>query len=260
MPASGRFAEPFLIMKEGKEVLVFPDIGRVSDFALKRWRTIIAKALNDRDHCTLALSGGKTPLDFYRKLSCRKETLPWEKIHIFLVDERFVPFSHSESNYGMIKENLFRNISIPEKNIHPIYVRETNPRSSAEAYEKDLKMFFALKEGEFPRFDLIMLGIGEDGHTASLFPESPWLAETNRLAVGGTIRKLERERISITLPVINNARNIIFLVSGRKKAPILKEVLEGDNSRLPAARVKPPRGKTLFLIDTEAGIYLVRNK
>lgn len=260
MVAGGRFAEQLLITKKGKEVLVFPDIGRVSDFAVKRCRKITAKTLNDGDYFTLALSGGKTPLDFYRKLSFCKKTLPWERIHIFLVDERFVPFSHPQSNYGIIRENLLKNISIPRENIHPISVRETNSRSSAEAYEKDLKIFFALKEGEFPCFDLIVLGIGEDGHTASLFPGSPWQEETKRLAVGGTIRKLERKRISITLPVINNAGNIIFLVSGRKKGLILKEILEGNNSCLPAARVKSPGGKTLFLIDSEAGIYLARNK
>jgi len=216
------------------------------DFLVNLWESISSWAIAERGRFTVALSGGRTPGDFFRRLA-GKPDLPWEKTHIFQVDERFVSKSDNKSNLLLITETLTNRVSIPDDNVHPIATEGITPEESANEYEVELRRFF--HAGKLPRFDLIMLGIGEDGHTASLFPESPCLYETERLVLAVVTKGFPRERISLTLPVINNARSVVFLVIGKNKAPVIKEILEKNNSLLPAALVRPMNGTLIFILD-----------
>jgi len=244
---------------EKREVLIFQKIDELYDFLIKKWKEISEKAIEERGIFTVALSGGETPVEFYQRLSDSKNSFPWGKTHIFLADERFVSFDEPDSNYGMIKEALLRHIAIPAENIHSVHIYKT-PEISAKRYEEEIKTFFRLKEDKFPQFDLIILGIGEEGHTASLFPGDSALLETHRLTAVVHLDNERHERVTLTLPVINHVRNIIFLVLGESKAEIIREVLENPQSNLPASHVRPASGEIFFLLDKEAGSLLNKDK
>jgi 6-phosphogluconolactonase len=239
-----------------QNILVFDSKDKISDFLIKKWREISREAIEKGGYIAVALSGGKTPINFYRKLANSKEILPWDETHIFLVDERFVPFDDNDSNYGMLKETLLKRIQIPQENIHPVPTERSTLEMSAKEYEEELRRFFKLPQGKFPEFDLILLGIGEDGHTASLFPGSPLLKDMIHLAVSVISDGTRHHRITLTLPVINNAKHVVFLVTGGKKAAILKDVIVKRNPSLPASMVNPIGGNLMFLIDREASSAL----
>jgi 6-phosphogluconolactonase len=247
-----------------REVLISHDIDEMSDCALQKWEEICSKAVKNKGSFEVALSGGKTPGEFYQKLGLRKKTLPWNKTQIFFVDERFVSFDDAESNYRMIDKMLLSHISIPRENIHPIPTNEDTPYIAAEKYEKELSTFFKLKKTSnrskrvyFPKFDLIMLGVGEDGHTASLFTGTPSLSDTRHLVIAvSPVDVSKKDRITITFPVINCAENIIFFIAGSNKSQVMKEILEGDKHDLPASMVDPTRGRVLFLLDEGAASQL----
>lgn len=239
-----------------RDILVIKNPG---DLLIAHWKKICEEAIRTRKQFTAALSGGRTPVIFYQRLSGEKN-LPWDKTHIFIADERFVPYENEENNYHTINRSLLRHVAIPARNIHPILTFEISPGASAKRYEDDLISWFKITGSRFPRFDLILLGMGEDGHAASLFPGTTSLKETRRLAVAvSPTDKAKEERISITLPVINNAENVIFLVTGKNKANVVKEVIEGENDLLPAALVKPEKGRLLFLLDEAAGSLLTKD-
>lgn len=240
---------------QNRSVLVFDGTGDVFDYAVKKWQEISGTAIRDKGRFTVALSGGATPVNLYRQLAgC--SSYPWDKTHIFLVDERFVPFDHPESNYRMLRNTLLSNVGIAEGNVHPIPADAENSEAAAREYERDLKRLFSLTAGQFPGFDLILLGIGEDGHTASLFPGTSSLAENKRLAVAVRSEAVAYERISITFPVINSGENVVFLATGRNKATVVKKILAEKNSSLPAGRVQPASGALLFLLDKDSGAHL----
>jgi 6-phosphogluconolactonase len=243
-----------------RTIFVFDTNEGVADFAVTKWIKISSQAIEDKGNFMAGLSGGKTPVEFYKKLAASKNILSWDRTHIFFVDERFVPPSHRESNYGLIKEYLINHVKLPDENVHRIQTEEITLVQSARRYEEDIRSFFLIERGSVPQFDLIMLGIGEDGHTASLFPGKSSLKERTRLAIPVTAEKLPNKRITLTLPVINNARKIMFLVSGRDKAKVLKEIVEGKKSSLPASRVQPKQGVVYFVIDKRAASLLSGRK
>ena len=167
-------------MGQKRAIHIFAESVAAHDFLVKRWEYVSKRAIANRGRFTVALSGGKTPGDFFRRLAVRPD-LPWEKTHIFQVDERFVSPTDRESNLFLIRETLTKGASIPPENIHPITTEGITPEESAKEYERELRRFF--HTDTLPRFDLIMLGIGDDGHSASLFPGSPCLHETKLLVV-----------------------------------------------------------------------------
>jgi 6-phosphogluconolactonase len=231
------------------------------EFLLRRWRQIALECIDRKGLFVTALSGGTTPADFYRALASAREALPWDKTHIFLVDERCVPFSNDDSNYGIIRSLLIEGLKIPEGNIHAIKADGLSPAKAAEAYEAELKDFFSLKGKEVPVFDFIGLGIGADGHTASLFPgspeaEEPLVPEEKRLAVAVRRDDIKHTRISLTLMVINNAANVVFIVTGKNKAAIVKRVAEERDQGFPASRVEPLHGTLTFVLDSDAASML----
>ncbi|MGB2629751.1 MAG: 6-phosphogluconolactonase [Candidatus Omnitrophota bacterium] len=243
-------------MAKFRKIHIFQTEDYVSYFAAQLWFEIAQEAVSERGIFTVALSGGSTPVEFYRKLSMEKDRFPWDKTHVFLVDERFVPFDKEDSNYGMIRKNLLEPAGIKVDNVHFLREWDEDIELSADKYEGIMKGFFGSKGSDFPRFDLIVLGVGEDGHVASLFPGDPALAEDKKLAVSVKNDSARHERISITFPVINSARYIVFLATGAKKAKVMKEVLEEENPDLPATRVDLPDGKVFVLLDNNSGALL----
>ncbi len=239
-----------------REILIFKEIAEMSDYAVNKWTEIAADAIKERGVFTVALSGGKTPVDLYRKLAS-KHTLPWNKTDVFMVDERFVPYESKENNFRMINELLLLHVGIPSKNIHPIITSSASVHDSASKYEDTLTTFLKKESYSVPEFDLILLGIGDDGHTASLFPDTPALKESSCFVIAVSPEDESRkDRITLTFPVINNSGNIIFLVSGINKAGVIKETIEDSNSQLPASMVRPKKGKLIFLLDETAGSLL----
>jgi 6-phosphogluconolactonase len=217
------------------------------------------EAVAQRGRFTIALSGGSTPKNLYILIAANASAaLPWDQMFFFWGDERHVPPDDPDSNYGMAKDALLSKIPIPPANIFPIPAENPDANAAADAYEQTLRKFFALAPGEFPRFDLILLGIGPDGHTASLFPETAALQEKSRLVVANWVEKLKTSRITVTLPVLNAARCVAFLVSGTDKAAVLREVLEGNApvEKYPSRLVRPSEGKLIWFVDRAAASEL----
>ena len=238
-------------------IFVFEDDGKMADFVVAKWRDISSEAIRSRGLFTIALSGGRTPIELYRRLAGEGgKGILWYKTHVFFVDERFVPNTDADSNYRMIEETLLDGAGVPLGNIHPIPTDLPDPASAAERYERDIALFFGLPEDGVPEFDLIMLGIGADGHTASLFPGSPALSEKRRLVAAVVPGEEKHDRITLTLPVLNKAKNVIFLVTGNEKAEVLRDVMQGSDISLPASMVMPEEGGLLYLADAGAGSLL----
>jgi 6-phosphogluconolactonase len=216
-------------------------------------------AITERGRFTIALSGGSTPKNLYTLIAANASaSLPWDRMFFFWGDERHVPPDNPDSNYRMAKETLLSKVAIPPANIFRIPAENPDASAAADAYEQTLRKFFAVAPGEFPRFDLILLGIGPDGHTASLFPETAALEETSRLVVANWVEKLQTNRITFTLPVLNAARCVAFLVSGTDKAAVLHEVLEGNApaEKYPSKLVRPSEGKLIWFVDRAAASQL----
>ena len=204
---------------------------------------------------TVCLAGGNTPKAFYALLAagaCAVK-IPWEQCHFFWGDERCVAPDHADSNYRMAREALLSKVPVPENQIYRI-MAEKPPDLAAARYEATLKAHFNSRAGDFPRFHLVFLGLGEDGHTASLFPDSEAVEEQNRCVVAPYVKSLKARRLSLTLPVFNRAANVFFLVSGSSKAEILARIMQPPESSkpLPAQRIRPQNGRLVWFVDQAA--------
>ena len=219
-------------------------------------------AIGAQGRFTVALSGGSTPKALYSLLAANYADFAWSRVFLFFGDERHVLPSDSESNYRMVKESLLAKIAIPAENVFRVPAENPDASAAAAEYEVEVRRFFGLwsdQPKEFPRFDLILLGMGPDGHTASLFPDSSALDEQSRLVVANWVAKFNTHRITFTFPVLNRAAEIIFLASGPDKADMLHQVLEGKNTPpLPSQRVQPSDGKLLWMLDEAAAAKLTR--
>jgi 6-phosphogluconolactonase len=217
------------------------------------------EAVTQRGRFAIALSGGSTPKNLYNLLATNARTaLPWDRMFFFWGDERHVSPADPDSNYRMADETMLSKIPVAAGNVFRIKAENPDAGAVAEAYEQTLRKFFALEPGQFPRFDLILLGMGPDGHTASLFPGTRALREKSRLVVANWVDKMKGSRISLTLPVLNAAAAVAFLVSGTDKAPALHAVLESEapGEQYPAKLVRPSDGKLIWLIDRAAASQL----
>lgn len=235
------------------EILIHPDRQALIDAALALIVERILTAVGERQSCTIALSGGSTPQPLYAALA--HADLPWSQIHIFWGDERYVPAEHPDSNYGMAKKVWLDLVPIPAANIHPIPTDLAEPQLAATAYDRQIATHFAPAAGTIPVFDIILLGMGDDGHTASLFPHTAALSVVDRSVTVGD--KDGQPRITFTFPVINQARSVIFLISGASKQAALAEIFApvGDLAAYPSRGVQP-QGELLWLLDAAAGEQL----
>ena len=212
--------------------------------------TKINTAIATRGQCTIALAGGSTPKPLYEALADRP--LPWQKIQVFWGDERYVPADHTDSNQKMARHAWLDKVDIPAANVHPMPTAAQNPQQDAQNHEIELRRYFKIAEGEFPLFDVILLGMGDDGHTASLFPHTEALKVQDSLVTVGN--KDGQPRLTFTAPLINHARCVIFIVAGENKRPALKQVFapQADAETYPSRLIKP-QGELWWLLDSSAG-------
>ena len=246
------------------DIRILADADELSRVAAEDFSRLSNEAVEAKGRFAVALSGGSTPSGVYELLANPKAHflahVPWNKVHVFWGDERHVPPDHSESNYQVAREALLSRVPIPPENIHRIPAENPDASSAAKEYAKALSQFFLLGAGQFPRFDLILLGMGPDGHTASLFPGTTAVFEETSLVVAPWIEKFKAFRITLTPPVLNHAACVIFLVSGEEKAETLRAVLQGpyQPERLPAQLLRPVNGRLLWMVDRAAARLLRR--
>jgi len=237
-------------------ISVYPDPEALALAAAGLFAETAERVVAARGRCAILLAGGETPRRTYDLLAHEplRKRVPWRQLHLFWGDERCVPSDDSRSNAGMACRTLLDRVAIPPGQIHPIDC-DSNHQQAADRYEVLLQRFFA---GDPPRFDLVLLGLGVDGHTASLFPESPVLDERERWTAVTRRPGEEIERITLTLPIINQAELIVFLVEGAGKATILHEVLEGESDprQRPARMIRPGQGHLYWLVDRPAARLL----
>ncbi|MBI2089883.1 MAG: 6-phosphogluconolactonase [Deltaproteobacteria bacterium] len=242
------------------EIIVCRDVDDLSRRAAAEFVRSALESVASTDRFAVALSGGNTPRALYSLLAASElqDRIPWPKIHVFWGDERCVPPSHRDSNYRLAYETLISRVPIPAENVYRMKGEE-DPQIAAFDYEQSLRKFFGLTDRGLPRFDLIFLGLGEDGHTASLFPGSEVLREKKRMACAAYVKRFKSNRLTLTLPVLNNAANIFFLVAGEGKASALRDVLQGKDNphRLPAQRIRPKKGRVVWFVDEAAASLLV---
>jgi len=234
---------------------VFRNPQDAAGFLAESWFDKANRVIREKGIFAVALSGGKTPVIFFDQLSRRWAEPAWKNTHLFLADERYVPRDHPDSNYRLVMEHLVSRLQVKIGGMHGIEATSADPEEAARKYQDDLYAFFGSEE-TMPVFHLIMLGIGDDGHTASLFPGSPALEETDRLTVPVEKTDIPQIRITLTLPVINNADDIIFFVTGREKAAILGKILN-HTADVPASRVCPNHGMLEYVLDEDAAVDLV---
>ncbi len=232
-----------------KFVEILPDKKALADRALVIVLEKIQLAIQERGLCTIALAGGNTPKPLYEAIATHN--LPWNKIHLFWGDERYVAAEHPDSNQGMVRRSWLDLVNFPSENIHPMPTGAANPKIDAQIYEKELVKFFQVTAGKFPAFDIVLLGMGDDGHTASLFPYTKAILVEDRLVMVGN--KDGQPRLTLTAPLINNARCVLFLVAGANKRPALKQVFaeQADFITYPA-RLIQPKGELWWLLDRAA--------
>ena len=238
------------------EIRVLADVDELSRAAANEFSRLARQAVATKGRIAVALAGGSTPRSAYAVLAYedkRANPLPWQRIHIFFGDERHVPPDHAESNYGMVRDALLRHVLIPAENVHRIH-GELDAPAAADQYEEELRRHFQLQHGQLPLFDLVMLGMGDDGHIASLFSATSAVVEASRLVTANWVEQLRQYRLTLTFPVLNNACEIMFLVAGSSKARVIDDVFKGDarSSRYPVHKVKPAHGRVLWLLDRAA--------
>lgn len=224
----------------------------------------IRETLQKRAVYSVALSGGSTPSRLYALLAgdaVIRDQIPWNRVHFFWGDERHVSPDHPDSNYRMADTALLSKAPIPSPNIHRIRAEDSDAHKAAADYEQEIRRFFKIDAGQMPRFNCVLLGMGPDGHTASLFPGTAALEETKHLVVANWVEKFQSYRITMTVPVFNNAERIIFLVSGQEKAKLLKSVLahRRESDPYPVQLIRPEHGELIWLIDPSAASHLKPN-
>ena len=237
-------------------IKMFEDADELAEQLAIEFLNSVHQAVENEKKFYVALSGGSTPAHFFHKLASEpyREKISWQSVHFFWGDERCVPPNHSDSNYRMTKQNLLDYISLPAENVHRI-LGEKDPTTEAKRYAQEIESLVPKNDSKFPRFDWILLGLGTDGHTASIFAGSDVLDDHQNICTATIHPESGQKRITLTLPVINNARRISFLVTGEHKASIVAQILVGVESseRLPVSLIRPTNGNLEWYLDREAG-------
>jgi 6-phosphogluconolactonase len=240
-------------LMETKNISVFENYEALVAATADLFVKLAEDAINERGKFVTSLSGGSTPKGFYSRLAEKEiaSKIDWSKVVVFFGDERTVPYTSPESNQRMITEHLLSKVALNRENVFALSDPDIDPKQTAIDYERTMREFFRLASDELPQFDFMLLGLGDDGHTASLFPGSSALTETHRWFVDNKVEKLNTVRLTTTYPVINNSRNIIFLASGKGKSGVLKDVLTGPEGKYPSQNVKAENGKLYWYLDKE---------
>jgi 6-phosphogluconolactonase len=241
-----------------RDVRIYEGPAELAKAAREEFVSVGKAAIAAKGRFAVALAGGNTPKLLYESLV--GSDLDWKKVHVFLGDERCVPPDHPGSNYRMVRETLLARITIPETNVHRVRTERPTPARAAFEYEAEIRGFFRVGAAEVPRFDLILLGMGSDGHTASLFPGTAALTERERLVVAHWVPRLDSQRITLTFKVLNAAAVVHFLVVGEEKAAAVRSVLQPapGEAALPARLVDPPSGRLVWMLDRAAAAKLER--
>lgn len=244
------------------EIVIASDLDSLAAQAAARVHAIAREAVDANGVFRIALSGGDTPRALHAHLARDPvhRALPWADTQVFWGDDRHVGPDHPDSNYRMAKETLLDPVRVDSRQVFRIHGEHPNASDAAEQYERTLVRVFNLAAGELPRFDVMIMGIGEDGHTASLFPESAGLAERERLVIAPWVEALATFRITMTLPVINHAANVLFFVAGSEKAAAIAATLDPPQGAPPppAALVRPTHGRLEWMLDKAAARFLAR--
>jgi len=243
------------------DLRVFPDSVALTRAAAELFAAEARAAIDARGRFSVALSGGSTPRALYGLLAtdaALRASIDWLRVHLFWGDERHVSPEHPQSNYRMVREVLLDPVAIPPQNIHRIAGERADADEAASAYQMELEQFFGLAQGDLPCLDLVLLGLGSDAHTASLFPSAARTLERRELVVAHFVESANAFRISLTAPALSAARTIVFIVSGSDKAQAVHQVLDGerDPRRYPAQLIEPGGGKLIWLLDRSAGNLL----
>jgi 6-phosphogluconolactonase len=246
---------------KNRKIKIAADPAAMSRAAAETIVEHLLESLQRRDVYSIVLSGGSTPRRLYALLagdSAFRERIPWHRVHFFWGDERHVPPNHPDSNFHMASEAMLSRVSIPPGNIHRIRAEQPDAHKAAADYDREIRRFFELSAGEMPRFNCVLLGMGSDGHTASLFRGSPALDEQKRLVMANWVDKFKSYRITLTVPAFNSADLILLLVSGSQKADTLKSLLAGSSSpeRYPVQWIQPKHGDMLWFLDRSAAKLL----
>lgn len=240
-----------------RDIRILETAEEVARAAADSFTDIAVASISAEGRFSVALAGGSTPRRTYQLLASPeyRDRIDWSKVHIFFGDERCVPPTHSDSNYRMVEETMLSRLPIPEENVHRM-IGEGDAHANASLYESELQTFF--DGAPWPRFNLVLLGMGDDGHTASLFPGTDTLKENRAWVVANWVEKFQSYRITLTAPAINHAANIMFLVAGASKAERLRDVLRGERDplRLPAQLIQPLAGSLVWLVDKAAAARL----
>lgn len=248
---------PFEPHGKGSKVFVFDSPEQLAIAAAERFVEYAQEAVTDHGLFSVTLAGGHTPRQVYELLATEHfdSRIAWSRVHLFFGDERCVPPDHPESNYGMVYSTLISKITIPESNVHRI-IGEGDAEANAQSYERELKTFFPGLT--WPRFELVLLGMGKDGHTASLFPRDDALKEKTRWVVKTRMEQTRQDRLTLTVPVFNHAVHAIFLVTGKDKSQRFAEVLHDRSgpTQLPAQVIQPSEGSLEWLVDGAAASLL----
>jgi 6-phosphogluconolactonase len=241
-----------------KNIQVYPDPASLAESAARQFIELAKDAIERKGTFSASLAGGSTPKATYELLASREfaSQLDWSKVQIFWGDERCVPPNHPDSNFRMAYEALIKNVPIPGENVHRM-PGELKPLEAANKYDTELRT----QLGDHPQLDLVQLGMGDDGHTASLFPGTKPISETTMLVAANFVQKLKSWRITLTPVMINQASHIVFIVSGSNKAETLREVIQGAYRPdvYPSQIIHPIAGNLTWLIDEAAGQYLEPN-
>jgi 6-phosphogluconolactonase len=245
------------------QIQIVVDAEEISHASAAEFVRQAREAVHAQGVFTVTLAGGSTLRSLYALLARDGEgslqsQMPWDKVHFFWGDERHVPPDHPDSNYRMAYEAMLSKVPVPLSHVHRMKAENPDAIRAADEYEQELQQFFRLAERQLPRFDLVLLGMGPDGHTASLFPGTAALHEQKRLVVAPWVEKFNTYRVTLTPPVLNNAVAVVFLVSGEEKAETLRGVLEGNYQpdRLPSQIVRPSDGTLLWLVERAAARLL----
>jgi 6-phosphogluconolactonase len=237
------------------EIIVCKDVDELNRKAAAQFISLAKDAIARSGRFAVALSGGSTPKALYSLLASPeyRNLIDWSRLHLFWGDERCVPPDHPESNFRMVRESLLSQIRLPTENIHRM-AGEKDPAAAAVDYERELRVFFQPAENAVPRFDLILLGLGEDGHTASLFPGSAAVNERQRWVATVFVERLKAHRLTLTLPLINSAAKVSFLIAGENKSAVVKDLLGTDSDLFdyPAGQVKLLHGQLTWFITRDA--------